>query len=82
MNSNMKNLYKMQMESQAEKEATRSPYINDFIKLVDEIKEGSKTEDDYNYAASSLVEFFGNVKNAADYLKQTQPPSDDFEEIS
>ncbi len=80
MNSNMKNLYKMQMESQAEKEATRSPYINDFIKLVDEIKEGSKTEDDYNYAASSLVEFFGNVKNAADYLKQTQPPSDDFEE--
>lgn len=78
--NNMKNLYRMQMlENEQEPEATRSPYVNDLIKLVEEIKAGTKTEEDLSEAVSMLSSLFDNLKTIADYLKQTQPPSDNFE---
>ena len=54
--NNMKNLYRMQMlENEQEPEATRSPYVNDLIKLVEEIKAGTKTEEDLSEAAGKGI---------------------------
>lgn len=77
--NNMRNLYKMQMQEE-KRDETRSPYINELLQLAELIKEGTKGAEDFNAAIGALGEFFNNIRTAADYLKQTQPPSDDFEE--
>ena len=78
--NNLKNIYEMQkLEQENSGEETRSPYINELIKLIKRIKEEEATQEELVEQVNSLINMFENLKQVADYLKASQPPSDDFE---
>ena len=78
--NNLKNIYEMQkLEQENNGDETRSPYINELIKLVKRIKEENATQEELVESVNKLIEMFDNLKTVADYLKASQPPSDDFE---
>ncbi len=78
--NNLKNMYEMQkLEQENRGDETRSPYINELIKLVKRIKENNATQEELVENVNTLTEMFDGLKQVADYLKATQPPSDDFE---
>ena len=78
--NNLKNIYEMQkLEQENNGEETRSPYINELIKLIKRIKEEEATQEELVEQVNSLMNMFENLKQVADYLKASQPPSDDFE---
>lgn len=78
--NNLKNIYEMQkLEAENNGDETRSPYVNELIKLVKRIKEEEATQEELVEQVNTLMNMFENLKQVADYLKASQPPSDDFE---
>jgi len=59
---------------------TRSPYVNELIRICREVKEGKKDPQELRTQLDSLKEMIDTLDVTADALKLTQPKSEGFEE--
>lgn len=63
-----------------QEEFTRSPYVNELIRVCREIREGRKDPKELHTHLDSLKEMIETLGVTADALKLTQPKSEGFEE--
>ncbi len=78
---NLRQMYKMQEGSEIlnDDEITRSPFVNELIKVVKGLKSGSKTEEDLISNLDTLKDTIQALAITIDVLKDTQPASENFE---
>lgn len=79
--NNLKQMYEMQMGKDAltADETTRSPYLNEVIKIVKGLKAGSRKPEELAPALDTLKETIEMLAVTIDVLKESQPASENFE---